>query len=291
MKKSELLILLTLKRMKLYKDKELINLYTNTSSSQISHHTNFDTKLNSDELEHSKKILDFCEKENIRVITYFDSNYPKKLKNLSSPPIVLFMKGNLELINLPSIAMVGSRNSSSQALEWTYDASKKIASCGFVIISGGARGIDSYAHKGALESHGKTICVLGSGFSNIYPNDNKPLIDSIMKQGLVITEYLPEVHVNRFSLLERNKITSGLSDKVLLVAATIKGGAMSQFRVALSQKKHIFCPSVSLKLEPTAGITEILNNYKTVHSINEVEDIFNPKHNSEDQHDLLEAYC
>lgn len=241
-------------------DGDLSNVYTTFLKSSL---------IDEKKLIQYEKILDFCKENKIHVISYFDEIYPSNLKKISSPPLLLFAKGNLDLLKMPSISIVGTRQASKKSVDWAYNSSKELANLGYVIISGGALGIDTAAHKGALG----TICVLGSGLNNLYPKENVSLFETISQKGLLISEHAPENHVSPVSLLERNRITSGLGDKILIVCTKLKGGAMSQYKVALSQKKEIFCPNPDLSLEPIEGINQIVRDNKKVKVINEVKDI------------------
>lgn len=271
---NEAIKLLALKNIKGYGNKRILDLISSYGSLDKIH-PNFPLSdlINNQILEKYEKKLQDWKKNGIKILTYFDKLYPSNLKKISSPPLVLFGKGNLELLKMPSISIVGTRIASEKSLKWTYETSKELANLGYMIISGGALGVDASAHKGALDSTGNTICVLGSGLKNVYPKENLSLIEEIFKKGLVISEYLPDNHVNRISLLERNRITSGLGDKLLVVSTKLKGGAMSQYKVALSQKKDIFCPDPDLKLEPTEGIRYIIESNKNVKVINTVQEM------------------
>lgn len=221
----------------------------------------------------ANKIIEECNVSEILIVSYFDEIYPNKLKQISTKPVLLFCKGDIELLNKPSVSIVGTRKASENALNWTYNASKELASKGYVIVSGGAKGIDRSAHEGALEANGDTICVIGGGFKNLYPKENIDLIEIIMKNGLIISEHPPNKFINRFSLLERNRITSGLSDKVFIISTESSGGTMSQYKIAKSQKKEVFCPSPDLKLEPLSGILDLIQENK-IKVISNVNDLF-----------------
>lgn len=221
----------------------------------------------------ANKIIKECKISEILIVSYFDKIYPNKLKQISTEPILLFCKGDIKLLNKPSVSIVGTRKASKNALDWTYNASKELASKGYVVISGGAKGIDRSAHEGALEANGDTICVIGSGFKNLYPKENIDLIERIMKNGLIISEHPPNKFINRFSLLERNRITSGLSDKIVIISTESSGGTMSQYKTAKSQKKEVFCPNPNLKLEPISGILGLIKENK-IKVISNVNDLF-----------------
>ncbi|MBI2135826.1 DNA-protecting protein DprA [Candidatus Woesearchaeota archaeon] len=228
-------------------------------------------------LKKSQDTMDFCRSNSIDILTYFDAEYPDNLRKLSSPPLVLFTKGDLGLLKMPSVSIVGTRIPSDTSLRWAYENAKELACLGYTIISGGALGIDASAHRGALDADGKTICILGSGLNEVYPKQNQQLIEKISSKGLVISEYLPNYHVNRISLLERNRITSGLGDKILIVATGISGGTMSQYKTALSQKKQIFCPSPILSLEPSEGIRQIIETNDKVRVITGIKEMLEAK--------------
>lgn len=271
--------LLALKDAKGYGNKKVIDLISSCGSLDNA----FLYALKNDLIEESKigiyeKELNDCKKNRIQIITYFDKEYPLNLRRISSPPLVLFAKGNLKLLNGPPISIVGTREASKRSLDWTYNNSKELSDLGYVIVSGGALGTDTFAHKGTLSSSGNTICVLGSGINNIYPNENEQLVEEIFKRGLVISECLPDQKVNRFSLLERNRITSGLGNKLLLVATKLSGGAMSQYNVALSQGKEIYCPHPDLRLEPMEGIKHLIKENKEVNIISNIQEILKPSH-------------
>ncbi len=219
-----------------------------------------------------ENIYNHCVNNKIDIISYFDKIYPEKLKTISNPPLLLFLKGKSKLLDSEMIAVVGSRKSSESALKYGLNISKELSKKGYVIVSGGAIGIDAAAHKGALENNGETVSVLPSGFDNLYPKENLELFSRIEKRGLLVSEYSPQKKADRFSLLERNRITSGLSDCVFIVSSSVDGGAMAQFKRAYEQKKKIFCPTMNFKIEPFEGILKLINEQKTipVRNVNEL---------------------
>lgn len=128
---------------------------------------------------------------NTHILTYKDSRYPNKLKNIYNVPICLFYKGNIDLINKKIIAIVGCRNCSNYGAQIAFQFAYKLAKKGVIIVSGGARGIDSCAHKGALAANMPTIEVLGNSLEYIYPPENKELEEKILNNnGLIISEYI-----------------------------------------------------------------------------------------------------
>ena len=167
--------------------------------------------------------------------------YPVKLKNISSPPKELFCLGNLELLNCKSIAVIGSRNYSGYGERAAKEFSYNLAKEDVCIVSGMARGIDSFAHEAALDAKGKTVAVLGSGLDVIYPRENKILYENIIKNnGLIISEYPLGTKPSRQNFPARNRIISRLSDGVLVIEARKNSGTNITVDFALDQGKDVF---------------------------------------------------
>lgn len=168
--------------------------------------------------------------------------YPERLRYIESPPKQLYCLGNLELLNYEkNIAIIGSRNCSCYGERATKDFAFNLAKENVCIVSGLARGVDSFAHIGALNAKGKTIAVLGSGLDNIYPKENIKLAHSIIKNnGLVITEYPLGTAPLKQNFPARNRIISGLSDKILVTEARKNSGTNITVNFALEQGKDIF---------------------------------------------------
>ena len=168
--------------------------------------------------------------------------YPERLKNIDSPPKQLYCLGNLELLNYKNnIAMIGSRNCSSYGERAAKDFAYNLAKEDICIVSGLAKGIDSFSHIGALNAKGRTIAVLGSGLDNIYPKENIKLVKEIIKNnGLVISEYPLGTKPLKYHFPARNRIISGLSDSVLVVEARKNSGTNITVDFALEQGKDVF---------------------------------------------------
>lgn len=167
--------------------------------------------------------------------------YPEKLKNINGKPKELYCLGNLELLNYKSIAVIGSRNYSNYgkraAMEFSYNLAKE----NICIVSGMARGIDSFAHEATLKAKGKTIAVLGSGLDVIYPKENIKLYEDIIKNdGLIISEYLLGTPPRKQNFPARNRIISGLSDGVLVIEARKNSGTNITVDFALEQGKDVY---------------------------------------------------
>ena len=168
--------------------------------------------------------------------------YPKRLRNIDDAPKELYCLGNLELLNYKNnIAMIGSRNCSSYGERAAKDFAYNLAKEDICIVSGLAKGIDSFSHIGALNAKGKTIAVLGSGLDNIYPKENIKLVEEIIKNnGLVISEYPLGTKPLKHHFPARNRIISGLSDGVLVIEARKNSGTNITVDFALEQGKDVF---------------------------------------------------
>ena len=186
------------------------------------------------------KEVDLIEKKHIRLISIFDKAYPFNLKNISSPPILLYLKGSFQPEDVFSIAIVGSRRTSWYGRHTAEKLAGELASRGITVISGLARGIDSAGHRGALKAGGKTIAVLGSGIDVIYPPENKSLAKEIEESGAVISEFPVATLPLKRNFPRRNRIISGLSLGVIVVEAAQKSGSLITADFALEQGREVF---------------------------------------------------
>ncbi len=174
------------------------------------------------------------------VLAYGQPGYPSSLSNIYDPPVLLYVVGELTEQDKKSLAIVGSRTPSPYGLKTASDFSRDLVSEGFTVISGLARGIDTTAHKAALSAGGRTIAVLGSGFKNIYPSENKKLAKDISTSGAVITEFAPDTKPDAINFPARNRIISGLSLGSLIVETAEKGGALHTAAFAIDQGREVF---------------------------------------------------
>jgi len=179
--------------------------------------------------------------EEIKEIKIESKKYPRLLKKIEGPPIALYVKG--EIPKKPCFAIVGTRRCSAYGKQMALEIAGDLAQAGLVIVSGMARGIDTYAHRGCLERGGKTIAVLGTGVDekSIYPQENLKLAHEILeKGGCLISEFPPGTPGFKSNFPQRNRIISGLSLGVLVVEAKMKSGALITARWAKLQKRKIF---------------------------------------------------
>ena len=205
-------------------------------------------------------------------ITIEDNKYPEQLKKIKNPPKQLYLKGNIELLNVPGIAIIGSRECTKYGEKMAKKFAKELSMYGLTIISGMAKGIDSFAHIGSIENAGNTIAVLPSGLNNIYPKENNKLCDEIIKNnGLIITEYEENEEANSKKFLERNRIVSGLAIGTLVIEGGHRSGTSVTARLTKKQEKNIFC--IPSSLENPKGITPNKLIKEGAFIVTEVKDI------------------
>lgn len=192
---------------------------------------------------HFEPILDWLDRSHYpnNLIAYCDVNYPPLLKQISSPPLLLFISGNHQLLHSPQIAMVGSREFSEYGAQWGRYFAGELAINGLTITSGLALGLDAICHRGALEVSGNTIAVLGSGIANITPKSNLKLANDILTHdGAIVSEFCPFVRAKPKYFPRRNRIISGLSLGTFVVEASEKSGSLITARYALEQNRDVF---------------------------------------------------
>lgn len=187
-----------------------------------------------------EKLTSSILEKNIKIITLLDQNYPEKLKEIYDPPSVLYVKGSLLPEDNLSLGVVGTRKITSYGREVTETLVKDLVTSGMTIVSGLARGVDSLAHKVALENNGRTIAVLGSGVNVIYPPENTGLAAKIAESGAVISELPPNISPSRGYFPARNRIISGLSFGVLVTEAGEESGSLITAGCALEQNREVF---------------------------------------------------
>lgn len=200
-------------------------------------------------------IINFIKRKCKEIITinYKENTYPKELLKLKSPPLNLYVEGNFELLNKEIIAIVGSRNCSEYGWKQAKKFSTALSQNGICIISGLAIGIDSISHISAMNNVGRTIAVLGAGFNNIYPKENKELFNKILENnGCVISEYPPEEKVNTKNFQRRNEIISALAFGVLVIEAGYRSGSTITANLAFKQGKKVF--SIPSNIDSKLGI-------------------------------------
>lgn len=208
---------------------------------------------------HIQSCLDWQESAvDQHIISYGDPRYPTLLKQISSPPLLLFTQGNLNLLNSAQIAIVGSRSCTPYGQEKALQLAQQLSQAGFTITSGLAIGIDGMAHQGALKETGSTIAVLGTGLNKLYPKRHSSLASKIREHGLLISEFWPDTPAYPSNFPRRNRIISGLSLGTLVIEASIKSGSLITARYAIEHNREIFALPGSVDNPQACGCLKLI---------------------------------
>lgn len=214
--------------------------------------------------------------QGIKIVSSVDIDFPTNLKQITGCPQVLYYKGNLLRTHNIAIAVVGSRRSTTYGRQVTDNLVRSLVKSGLVIVSGLARGIDSVAHRAALDSGGKTIAVLGSGLDIVYPAENKKLAEEIAKNGAVVSEFPLGSAPLASNFVARNRIVSGLSLAVLVTEAAVHSGSLITAGFAAEQSREVFAVPGPINSETSDGVNKLIK--EGVHPVTEVEDILEILH-------------
>ena len=213
------------------------------------------------DLRPAEKILDDCNRENLRILTYRDAAYPNRLKNISDPPLVFYYKGRLpDFDGLPVIGVVGTRKASAYGLTAAKRLGYQIARCGGLVVSGMASGIDTMAMRGALTAGGPVIGILGCGAEQVYPPFNGPLFADTESYGCILSEFPPGTPPLGRNFPKRNRIISGLSCGVLVVEAPERSGALITARQAADQGRDVFVVPGNIDVDTFVGSNRLLRD-------------------------------
>ncbi|MEW6569805.1 MAG: DNA-processing protein DprA [Nitrospirota bacterium] len=206
----------------------------------------------------AQKVIEIIEREGMTAITLEDPRYPVALKQIEDAPIVVYMRGDIQPCDRHAIAIVGSRRPTHYGASVAERMSEELASMGFTVVSGMARGIDSISHKGALKAGGRTIAVLGSGLDRPYPPENKILMEKITYSGCVLSEFTPGTPPDKENFPRRNRIISGLCLGVLVVEATSDSGSLITAAYALDQNREVFAVPGSITSANSEGTNKLI---------------------------------
>ena len=212
--------------------------------------------------DYRKYVLSELEKRGISCLTYFSDKYPEKLKATPTPPIVLYLKGNAELLNNDCLAVVGSRRTLPNMLKECRKTSAELTQY-FTVVTGMADGADTAAIEGALSS-GKIISVLAYGFDYAYPAMNKQLIEKVAQKGLLVTEYTPTTKPQKHLFPVRNRIIAALSNGALIVSAGAKSGALITAGYAAEYGREVFAFPYGIGAGTGEGCNWLIRNYGTL---------------------------
>ena len=218
-------------------------------------------KLADKSLENAYSTLKYCKDNKVSIISYRDERYPKRLKEIENPPVLLYVLGELpDIDSCLCIGVVGTRSMSDYGKEAAFRLSYELAAAGCVIVSGMALGIDAVSAAGALEADGKTVAVLGCGIARTYPKEHAKLKKAIAKGGAVISEYPPFEAPNAFNFPKRNRIISGLSGGVIVIEGSERSGALITAAKAVAQGRELFALPGNVDSANAEGPNELIKS-------------------------------
>lgn len=202
--------------------------------------------------------IERASKAGIDIVPFDDARYPEALREIHSPPLVLYVKGRLPRADKAWVAVVGSRLASLYGARTAHVLGRDLAASGAVVVSGLAKGIDAAAHEGALAADGFTVAVLACGLSHCYPADHRKLADRIARKGAVVSEYPMDVEPRKQQFPARNRIISGLSRAVVVVEADQKSGALITADAALEQGRDVYAVPGNVDSALSRGTNRLL---------------------------------
>ena len=217
--------------------------------------------------------LEWLLQDNNHLVTLSDAHYPQALLQIPDPPPILYAKGKLELLNHPSIAMVGSRNATAQGEKNAEDFASALCHAGLCVVSGMALGIDGAAHRGALKANGATIAVVGTGLDIVYPAKHRDLAHEIAQRGLILSEFPIGTPSRAQNFPRRNRLISGLSLGTLVVEANIQSGSLITAKLAAEQGREVFAIPGSIHSPVSKGCHQLIKQgAKLVDNIQDIVD-------------------
>lgn len=215
--------------------------------------------LRNKDLTDAEKILRICARKNISILTYADEAYPRRLRNIPDPPVILYYRGTLpDWESLPVICVVGTRKATPYGISAAKKLSREIAACGGLVVSGCAKGIDSSAMYGAMEAGANTVGVLGNGVDVVYPRSSRELYEQVVSTGCLISEYEPGSRPEGWHFPQRNRIMSGIANGTLIVEAPDPSGALITARRALEQGRDVFAVPGNIDAPTCVGSNALL---------------------------------
>lgn len=217
------------------------------------------------------RVLNRVEQLGLTIITWDSPDYPANLSTIAQPPPVLYVKGALTPADEWAVGMVGTRRATAYGREVARDLASQLAANGVTVVSGLARGIDSVAHKAALDAGGRTIAVLGCGLDYVYPAENRPLAEAIAQAGAVVSDYALGTQPDAINFPPRNRIISGLSKGVVVVESPEGGGALITADFAAEQGRDVFAVPGSILAAACRGTNKLIQHgAKPVLGVNDI---------------------
>lgn len=211
------------------------------------------------------------------IVTLDDARYPKQLLDTDDPPLLLYVKGRVELLSQPALAIVGSRNATPQGIANAEAFARALSQAGLAIVSGMALGIDAAAHRGALQADGPTIAVIGTGADRIYPARNGELARRIAAEGAIVSEFPLGTPALASNFPRRNRLISGLARAVLVVEAAERSGSLITARLAAEQGRDVFAVPGSIHSPLSKGCHRLIKDgAKLVDDVRDILDELAP---------------
>jgi DNA processing protein len=220
----------------------------------------------------AEKDLRLIEEKKYQLLTLQDEKYPSLLREIYDAPLILYVRGNVDLLASPQIAMVGSRHPTITGGETARQFAIALARAGFSVTSGLALGVDAASHRGALVASGKTIAILGAGLEHIYPRSHIQLAEEIAESGALVSEFPPNALPKAAHFPMRNRIISGLSLGVVVVEAAVQSGSLITARMALEQNRDVFAIPGSIHNPLARGCHRLIREGATL--VETAKDIF-----------------
>ncbi|MBP8612865.1 MAG: DNA-processing protein DprA [Candidatus Atribacteria bacterium] len=220
----------------------------------------FELSGNKDWRDYGKNELEKLEKFGAEIIPFYSKEFPKQLLEIKQKPLLLYVKGSLKEFPIEAIAIVGSRKCTSYGKGVSYKLSYELGKLGVCVISGLAYGIDSEAHRGAIESNGTTIAVLGNGVNEVYPKEHLELYKEIEAKGLLVSEFPLGSKPTKYNFPFRNRLISGLGLAVVVVEAEVKSGSLITAMHALEQGKEVFAVPGNITSKTSMGANELIRD-------------------------------
>lgn len=207
-----------------------------------------------------KRELELIDQHGCSIVTLYDEEYPPLLKNIDTPPSVLYVKGELKPEDAHSISVVGPREAKDYGSRVSFQLSSQVAKRGLTVVSGLAKGIDACAHRGALDVRGRTMAVLGNGLSRVYPRENRELAEEIMQSGALVSEFPMDIRPESRNFPKRNRIISGLTLGTVVVEAPIKSGSLITAEHAHKQGRKVFAVPDQILSKHSSGCHKLIQN-------------------------------
>lgn len=211
--------------------------------------------------EYLKSVLNKLEKAGMKAVTLYSAEYPTRLKNTEIPPLVLYAKGDLSLLKDKKFSIVGSRKSLPLSINLAKSYAQELSRAGFTIVTGIAQGVDTAVIESVSEVGGKVISVVAGGINHVFPSVSANLFDKIIKNGLILSEYLPDVPPLPYFFPVRNRIIAWLSEGTLIVNGSIKSGTLYTAEYAQSEGRDLFAVPYSVGVKSGEGSNKVIKEY------------------------------